>query len=287
MPKPLGGGAIARIIVQPVAEKAGRTAFTWVLHVTQADKVRALHRVLGSAPKAVLGTCPPAWRLDLRYGHDEKVAFVSVPCRRLVVDGKEHVYDDAAQRVIEPLLREAGRKPGHKLFPVKVPAEHDPEKVLPLLAARAMEAFLPERPARRGPVASMSFAMQQYAPADPRLLDQAVAELRRTAFEKLTGYAQQLRIGRKEILDVIGPEPMFERFGDRLFEARYRLTVLFRHGTPEYMLGFLGLGSDLTVDKISVPKDYRAELLFQGETTVAEMRKAVSSVNIEPRLSRY
>lgn len=287
MPRPEGGGAVARILVQAVEEKQRRTAYLWALHLDQVERVRAVRRALRSAPPAAFRTCPPAWRLDLRYGHDEQVVYLNVPCRRLVVDGKELVYDDATQRVISPILRQAARKPGHKLFPVRVPAEHDPQKVLALLASRSLEAFLPERPVRRGPVARMAYAVQQHPPADPRHLDRAVSELRRNAYEKLNDYAQQLKTGRREILEVIGPEPDFERFSDRLFEARYRLTVLFRQGTPEYMLGFLGLGHDFVLEKISVPKDYRADLLFSAETSVAEMKKALSSVALEPRLTPY
>lgn len=287
MPRPVGGGAVARLLVQAVEAAPRRTAYVWTLHLDRPDRVRRIRRVLLSGKPAPFRTCPPVWRLDLRYGHDEHVAWVNVPCQRLVVDGKELVYGESERRVIDPILRQATRRPDHKLFPVKVPAEHDPQKILTLLGSRVMEAFLPERPARRGPVARMIYTLQERPPSDPRMLDRAVSEIRSKAYDKLNAYAQQLKTGRREILDVLGPEPVYERFGDRLFEARYGLTVLFRHGTPEYMLGFLGLGSDLMVEKITVPKEYRVDLLFPAQTPVAEMKKVLSGLTVEPRLSRY
>lgn len=287
LPRPLGGGAVARLLVRSVEETPRRTTHLWTLYVDKVERVRAVRRALLSARPATFGTCPPTWRLDLRFGADEHVAFVSVPCRRLVLDGRELDYDDGTRNVIEPILRLASRKPSHKIFPVKVPVEHDPQLVLGLLGARSLEALLPERPARRGPVARMTYSVQERPPSDPGQLDRAVATLRRRAYDKLDAYALQLRTGRREILDVIGPLPVFERFGDRLFEARYVLTVLFRHGTPEYMLGFLGLGSDLVVEKITIPTSYRVDLLFPTETSVNEMKKALEGLSLVPPISRF
>lgn len=285
MARPLGGGGVARILVQPMEEKLRDGPYVWSLVKEKAEEARGLRRALLASVPGPFRTCPPLWRVDLRYGHVEHVVLVNLPCRRLVLDGQERQYDEAMEKALGPLLREASRRPTHKIFGVRVPVMHEPKAVLPVLAARSTEAYLPELPCRRGPVARMAYVVQERPPADPRNLDRAVADIRKRAYDTLRSYAQHLKVGRQEILDVAGPEPAFERFGDRLFEARYVITVLFRHATPEYQLGFLGLSKDLVVENITVPKDYRVDVVFPGDTKVSEMRNALTWVTLKPPLT--
>ena len=84
-----------------------------------------------------------------------------------------------------------------------------------------------------------------------------------------------------------GPTVVFERFGDRVFEARYSINVLFKQSTPDYMLGFLGLGPHFTVGKPKHPKAYRIDAIFRSDTRVSKMRKTLAQIKLKPPLRSY
>lgn len=285
--RPLGGGAVARLLVQPLDKRLTRGRFIRVLYVSDPDKVSKVRRALLAAKPAPFRTCEPSWRLDVRYGHHTHRALVNIPCQRLVVDGKSLAYDGDVAKTLKAFIRQAVRRPSHKLLRIRVPVQHEPTPILKALSAHVVEAYLPETPVHRGPHRQIFYTVIQRAPSDPRRFDQTVADLRRTAHGRLKAYGYQLKVGRHEVIDVQGPTVVFERFGDRIFEARYAINVLFKLTTPEYMLGFLGLGPHFTVGATIHPKAYRIDAIFRGDTRVRKMRKTLARIRLKPPLRSY
>jgi hypothetical protein len=284
---PTGGGTVARLLVQPLDIRLTRGRFVRVLYVSDADEVALVRQALLVARPAPFRTCEPTWRLDVRYGHHTHTALLNIPCQRLQVDGKSLAYEPKVEKILKVYIRRAARRPTHKLLRIRVPVEHDPTPILKALSARVVEAYLPETPVRRGPFRQLFYNAAQRAPSDPRQLDRTVAALRRRAYRRLEAHGYQLKVGRHEVIDVQGPEVVFERFGSRLFEARYALTVLFKPGTPEYMLGFLGLGPHFTMGSPVHPKDYRIDAVFRAETRLRQMRKTLTEIKLVPPLRSW
>ncbi len=285
--RPLGGGTVARLLVQPLDKRLLRGRFVRVLYVSDPAQVAAVRGALLAARSAPFRTCEPTWRLDVRYGHFTHLARLNIPCERLEVDGKSLAYDGRVAEVIRGFVRRAVRRPTHKLLRVRVPVEHDPALILKALSGRVVEAYLPERPVRRGPHRKVFFTIARRAPSDPRQLDAAVAAIRKTARSSLSSYAYQLKVGRHEVVAVQGPSVVYERFGARVFEARYAIDVLFKLGTPDYMLGFLGLGEHFSVGHVVRPKDYQVDAIFRYDTRVSQMRKTIAQVAVKPPLGSY
>lgn len=285
--RPAGGGTVARLLVQPLDKRLTRGRFIRVLYVSDPDKVSKVRRALLTAKPAPFRTCEPTWRLDVRYGHHTHTALLNIPCQRLQVDGKSLAYDADVAKILKTYIRRAARRPSHKLLRIRVPVEHEPTPILKALSTRVVEAYLPEIPVRRGPHRQIFYTIIQRAPSDPQRLDQTVAALRRSAYSHLKAYGYQLKVGRHEVIDVQGPTVVFERFGDRLFEARYAINVLFKLGTPEYMVGFLGLGPHFTVGKPMHPKAYRIDAIFRSDARVSQMRKTLAQIKLKPPLRSY
>ena len=285
--RPMGGGATARLLIQPLEERLTRGRFVRVLYVTEPDAVLRVQRALLAAPPAPFRTCEPTWRIDLRYGHHEHIAEVNIPCQRLVLDGKSLTYDGPLVKVLGPHLRRAAARPLHKLLRVRVPVIHPPEPILKALAGRAVETFLPEKPARRGPFIKVFYSVLTRPPSDPTRLDRAVAALRKDALGHLGAFSQQLKLSRHEVVSVRGPNVVFEHFNDRLFEAKYEMTVIFKLGTPDYVIGFLGLDSHFTVGKVSHPKEYRIDVVFGGKERYSKMRKTLGLIQLKPPLRTW
>lgn len=284
---PTGGGTVARLLVQPLAKRLTRGRFIRVLYISDPTIVAKVRQALLSARPAPFRTCEPTWRLDVRYGHHTHTALLNLSCQRLKVDDKSLAYDQDVAKILKTYISQAIRRPTHKLLRIRVPVEHDPTPILRALSRQVVEAYLPETPVRRGPHRQIFYTVMQRAPADPRQLDQTVAALRRTAYSRLKAYGYQLKVGRHEVIDVQGPTVVFERFGDRVFEARYGINVLFKKSTPEYMLGFLGLGDHFTMGKANHPKDYRIDAIFRSETRVSKMRKTLARIKLNPPLRSY
>ncbi len=285
--RPTGGGTIARLLVQPLDKRLTRGRFIRVLYVSDPDKVSKVRQALLAAKPAPFRTCEPNWRLDVRYGHHTHVALLNIPCQRLQVDGKSLAYDKNVAKILKAFIRLAIRRPSHKLLRIRVPVEHDPTPILKALSSRVVEAYLPQTPVRRGPHRQIFYNIIRRAPSDPRQFDQTVADGRRSAYSRLNAYGYQLKVGRHEVIDVQGPTVVFERFGDRVFESRYAINVLFKQSTPEYMLGFLGLGPHFTVGKPSHPKAYRIDAIFRKDTRVSQMRQTLAQIKLKPPLRSY
>jgi hypothetical protein len=285
--RPMGGGTVARLLIQSLDKRRTRGRFIRVLYISDPDKVAQVRQALLAARPAPFRTCEPTWRLDVRYGHHTNTALLNIPCQRLQVDGKSLAYDEDVSKILKKYIRLASRSPSHKLLRVRVPVEHDPTPILKALSSRVVEAYLPQTPVRRGPHRQIFYTLIRRAPSDPRQFDQTVTALRRSAYSRLNAYGYQLKVGRHEVIDVQGPTVIFERFGDRVFEARYAINVLFKKSTPEYMLGFLGLGPHFTVGKAIHPKDYRIDAIFRNGTRVSQMRKTLAQIKLKPALSSY
>lgn len=284
---PTGGGTVARLLVQPLEKRLIRGRFVRVLYISDPAIVAKVRKVLVQAKPAPFRTCKPTWRLDVRYGHHTHTAHLNLPCQRLQVDGRSLTYGQDVAKILKTYIRLAKRRPTHKLLRIRVPVEHEPTPILKALSTQVVEAYLPETPVRRGPHRPIYYTVIQRAPTDPRKLDQTVAALRRTAYSRLKAYGYQLKVGRHEVIDVQGPSVVFERFGDRVFEARYAINVLFKQSTPDYMLGFLGLGHHFTVGKPKHPKDYRIDAIFRSNTRVSQMRKTLAQIKLKPPLRSY
>jgi len=282
--RPVGGGTVARLLIQPLEARLTRGRFVRVLYVSDPVDVAAVRRALLRAKPAPFRTCAPNWRIDVRYGHHTHIARVNLSCQRLQLDGRSLAYDGDVARKLGPFIRLAIRRPSHKLLRVRVPVQHEPTPILKALASRAVEAYLPEKPVRRGPHRRMFYSVLTRPPKDSTKLDQAVAGLRRAAYSRLKAYAYQIKVGRHEVIDVQGPEVVFERFNDRVFEAKYGVTVLFKLGTPEYMLGFLGLGNNFQVGKTTFPKAYRLDVIFGRKERYPKMRKILGTIKLKPPL---
>ncbi len=286
-PSYLGGGPAARILIQPLEKRLTRGHTIWALYVRDPQQVQKVRLALLAARPAPYRTCAPTWRIDVRYGSHQHVARLNVPCRRLELDGRDLDYSGPVEKVLKPLIRLAIRAPKHKILRIRVPVQHDPKLILKALSTRTIEAYLPRRPAPRGPRVQMVYNVMKRAPSNPARYDEAVAELRTEAYQRLSTYGRQLMVSRHEVIGVWGPEPVYERFKKRLFEARYRVTVLFNFGTPEYMLGFLGLGNSFVVEKVTHPKYYRIDAVFEGKTRMSRMRKVLKWVPVKPPLTRW
>ncbi|MFH2009641.1 MAG: hypothetical protein ABI333_23815 [bacterium] len=282
--RPVGGGTVARLLIQPLEPRLIRGRFVRVLYVSSPADVADVRRAMLHAKPAPFRTCEPTWRIDVRYGHHTHIARVNLSCQRLQVDGRSLAYDGDVAKVLGPFLRHAIRRPSHKLLRVRVPVEHEPTPILKALASRAVEAYLPEKPVRRGPHRRIFYSVLKRPPQDSTKLDQVVADLRRAAYSRLKAYAYQIKVGRHEVIDVQGPEVVFERFNDRVFEAKYGVTVLFKLGTPEYMLGFLGLGNNFQVGKPTFPKAYRLDVIFGSKERYAKMRMILGTIKLKPPL---
>lgn len=285
--RPLGGGTVARLLVQPLDKRLTRGRFVRVYYESDPEKVAMVRQALLAARAAPFRTCKPTWRLDVRFGHQTHTARLNIPCQRLEVDGRSRAYDGGVAKILAPFIRRAVRRPSHKLLRIRVPVEHDPLPILKALSTKVVEAYLPETPVRRGPHRQIFYTAIQRAPPDPRLLDQTVAALRRRAHSRLKAYGYQLKVGRHEVIDVLGPKVVFEHFGDRVFEAKYAIDVLFKPGTPEYMLGFLGLGPQFTVGKAIFPKAYRIDAIFRSDARVRLMRKVLAQIKLKPPLRSF
>jgi hypothetical protein len=286
-PRPTGGGPTARLLIQPLGERLTRGRTIWALYVNDSKLVHKVRSQILTARPAPYRSCKPGWRIDVRYGSHEHVARVNLPCRRLEVDGKNRAFEGPVAETLEPLLRRALRRPDHKILRIRVAVEHDPQLILQALAPKTIEAYLPRKPAPRGPLVRMTHSVLRRAPSDPTQLDAAIAALRTSAYQKLRGYSRQIRVSRHEVIGVWGPDPIQERFNDKLLEAKYGVTVLFKHKTPDYMLGFLGLGNDLAVESVKRPEHYRVDAVFPSETRLSQMRKILRKVPVKPRLRRW
>ncbi len=285
--RPTGGGTVARLLIQSLDKRHTRGRFIRVLYVSDPDKVAKVRQALLSARPAPFRTCEPTWRLDVRYGHNSHTALLNISCQRLQVDGKSLAYDEKVAKILKTYIRLATLRPSHKLLRIRVPVQHDPRPILKALSSRVVEAYLPQNPVRRGPHRQIFYTLIRRAPSDPRKFDQTVTAGRRSAYSRLNAYGYQLKVGRHEVIDVQGPTVVFERFGDRVFESRYAINVLFKQSTPEYMLGFLGLGPHFTVGKVIHPKDYRIDAIFRKETRVNQMRKTLAQIKLKPPLRSY
>lgn len=281
------GDETARILIQPLTKRLTRGRFVRVLYLIDRQQVARAHQVLRAARPAPFRTCEPTWRVDLRVGDTRQILLINIPCRRLDLNGRSLAYAGEVQKVLDPLIRRAARRPAHKLLKVRVPVAHDPGPILKALTRRSVEALLPDRPPRRGPFVNMTLTMLERPPRDLSRLDQAVEDLRQRAYRRLRNYTHQLKVGRHEVLDVQGPRPVYERFSERLFEAKYAITVLFKPGTPEYLLGFLGLSNNLQVETVTHPKDYRIDVIFAGTVRYNHMRRVVGAVKLKPPITTW
>jgi hypothetical protein len=286
-PRPTGGGPVARLLIQPLKDRLTRGKTIWALYVHDSKLVSKLRSEMIAARPAPYRHCKPQWRVDVRFGSHEHVARVNLPCRRLELDGKNRAFEGAVAETLKPLLRRALRRPDHKILRIRVAVEHDPRVVLEALAPRTVEAYLPRKPAPRGPMVRMTHSVIRRAPSNPARLDAAVAALRTEAYQKLRGYSRQILVSRHEVIGVRGPDPIKERFNDKLLEAKYGVTVLFKHKTPDYMLGFLGLGNDLAVESVTRPEHYRLDAVFSAQTRLSQMRKILKQVPLKPHLRRW
>jgi len=286
VPPPLGGGALARIMIQPLDSGRPRTSVR-ALYLRDPATVERIRTALRAAPAAPFRTCPPTWRIDLRYGREERVALLNLPCKRMVLDGEERVYGGVVAKQLKPLLRRAQVRPDHRVLRVRVPVVHVPRLVLKSLAPFCVEAYLPSRPPARGPTIRLAYEITRPAPSDPTQLDSVATGLRRRAMDALREYGRRVQLGRQEVVAVRPPGPIFEHFGDRVLRAKYVTTILFRYGTPPYLLGLLGLGDHLLVERVSHPKTYRVDIVFPGNTRSIAMRRVLRRLPLKPPLTPY